>query len=128
MKNTKTASNKNFGIVFSVFFLILFLYFFIFKNLISILLLSLSLIFLLLGLFSSPILTPLKNIWIRLGFLLGKFVSPIVLFLIYFTLVLLTKVILSLFKKDLMGLSIKNNYDSYWIKKNKNKTNMDLQF
>ena len=128
MKNTTTVSNKNFGIVFSIFFLILFLYFLIFKNLTSISLLSLSLIFLSLGLFSSPILTPLKNIWMSLGIFLGKFVSPIVLFFLYFTLVLLTKVILSIFKKDPMGLNVKNNYNSYWIKKDKKKTNMDLQF
>ena len=45
-----------------------------------------AIVFLILGLVNAKILTPLNKYWIKFGDILGKLVSPIVMFLIFFTL------------------------------------------
>lgn len=122
----KISSNKSFGIIFSIFFLILGIYPLLNHQDINIIFVLLSLLFLILGLINSKILTPLNSNWIKFGIFLGKIISPLVMLLVYFTIVLLTKVFLLIFKKDVLKLKFKNK-DSYWIKV-KNKVNMSKQF
>ena len=124
MKN----NNKSFGIVFSIFFGILFLYFYSESSAFNYYLLSLSLIFLILGLANSKILTPLNKSWIKLGDILGKIIAPIVMSIVYFLIVFPTKIFLFLIGKDILNLKINNNQKSYWQKRNKNYTSMDNQF
>ena len=89
---------------------------------------SLSLIFLTLGLLNSKILSPLKKSWIRLGEILGKFISPILMSLIYFLIVFPTNLILKIMNKDILSLTINKKKNTYWQKKNKIKSTMDNQF
>jgi hypothetical protein len=124
MKN----NNKSFGIVFSIFFGILFLYFYSKSSVFNYYLLSLSLIFLILGLTNSKFLTPLNKSWIKLGDILGKIIAPIVMSIVYFLIVFPTKIFLFLIGKDILNLKINNNEKSYWQKRNRNYTSMDNQF
>ena len=124
MKN----NNKSFGIVFSIFFGILFLYFYFNSSVFNYYLLSLSLIFLILGLTNSKILTPLNKSWIKLGDILGKIIAPIVMSIVYFLIVFPTKIFLFLIGKDILNLKINKNEKSYWQKRNRNYTSMDNQF
>jgi len=124
MKN----NNKSFGIVFSIFFGILFLYFYSKSSVFNYYLLSLSLIFLILGLTNSKILTPLNKSWIKLGDILGKIIAPIVMSIVYFLIVFPTKIFLFLIGKDILNLKINKNEKSYWQKRNRNYTSMDNQF
>jgi len=124
MKN----NNKSFGIVFSIFFGILFLYFYSKSSVINYYLLSLSLIFLILGLANSKILTPLNKSWIKLGDILGKIIAPIIMSVVYFLIVFPTKIFLFLIGKDILNLKINNNEKSYWQKRTRNYTSMDNQF
>ena len=78
------SSNKSFGIVFSVVFLLVALWPILNENEIRFWALILSVIFLALGLLNSKILTPLKILWLKLGEKLGIIVSPIVMGIIYF--------------------------------------------
>lgn len=120
-------SNKSFGIVFSVFFLILTLYYFFNDSLnLSSLFLLLSILFLILGLNDSKILTPFNSVWTKFGFLLGKFVSPIIIGFIYFFVIFPTKLFLVLLKKDNLMLNNKSR-NTYW-KIYDNDSNMDNQF
>ena len=122
-------SNKSFGIVFFIFFLILSILTFKNNNLLGYILIIVSLIFLILGLKRSELLTPLNKLWIKFGFLLGKIISPIVMAFVYFSVVLLTKIFLLLIKKDILNLKLDENIKSYWIKINDNlKSNMKNQF
>ena len=120
-------SNKSFGIVFALFFLILTLYHLLNKNLdFAYLFIILSILFLVLGLSKSKVLTPLNIIWIKFGFLLGKYVSPIFIAAIYFIVIFPTKLFLILLKKD--NLMISNKFKkSYW-KTYDNNSNLDNQF
>ena len=124
MKN----NNKSFGIVFSIFFGILFIYFCSKSGVFNYYLLSLSLIFLILGLTNSKILTPLNKSWIKLGDILGKIIAPIVMSIVYFLIVFPTKNFLFLIGKDILNLKINKNEKSYWQKRNRNYTSMDNQF
>ena len=83
-KNTKLPTNKNFGIVFSLIFLIISLFPLINDGSLRIWSLIVSTVFLFLGLINSKILTPLNKIWFRFGLLLGRIVSPVIIGVIFF--------------------------------------------
>ena len=123
----KVSSNRSFGIVFFVVFLIVALW--PLKNNLDIRIWSLiiSFIFLILGIFNSKLLSPLNKIWFKFGILLGKIISPIVMGLIFFTVVTPTAIILKIFKKDVLSLK-KSKSNSYWKKKTNYKTGMKNQF
>jgi hypothetical protein len=127
MDDVKISSNKSFGIVFFVVFLIIGLFPLINDQEIKIWSILTSLIFLILGLINSKILTPLNKIWFKFGILLGKIVSPIVMGLIFFLVVTPIALIMKILKKDLLNLRY-NNDKSYWIEKNEPKSKMKNQF
>ena len=127
MSKIKVGSNKSFGIVFFVFFLIIGLYPLINEGNTRIWSIVISIIFLILGLINSQILTPLNILWFKFGMLLGRFVSPIVMGLVFFLVVTPTGLIMKLFNKDLLKLR-KNKNSSYWIKRPKIKSEMKNQF
>ena len=127
MSRIKVGSNKSFGIVFFVFFLAVGLYPLINEDNIRIGSIVISIIFLILGLINSQILTPLNILWFKFGMLLGRFVSPIVMGLVFFLVVTPTGLIMKLFNKDLLKLR-KNKNSSYWIKRPETKSEMKNQF
>ena len=127
MKNIKLGSNRSFGIVFFIFFLIVATYPLYFGENIRIWSLALSFIFLVLGLLNSRILTPLNLIWFKFGMLLGRVVSPFVMGLVFFLVVTPTGLIMRMLKKDLLNLKKKSS-NTYWINREQTKTDMKNQF
>jgi hypothetical protein len=125
--NIKIGTNKSFGIVFFLFFLIVSL-FPLFKNEnIRVWSLIIAIIFLILGLLNSKFLTPLNKIWFKFGILLGNFVSPIVMSIVFFAIVTPTSLIMKALGKDLLNLK-KDNKKTYWIERSKIKSKMKNQF
>ena len=127
MDDIKISSNRSFGIVFFVFFLILGLYPLINGEEVIIWLLFISLIFLILGLTNSKILTPLNKIWFKFGIFLGKIISPLIMGVIFFFVVTPIGFIMRALGKDLLNLKY-NNKSSYWIEINGPKSKMKNQF
>ena len=129
MKNQKIkiGSNKSFGIVFSIVFLVIAFWPMLNGNEINYWLLAISIVFLILGLINSKILTPLNKIWFKFGILLGNVVGPIVMGIIFFLIVTPISIIMKLLGKDLINLK-KNNNNSYWIEKNNQKSKMKNQY
>ena len=84
MDDIRIGSNRSFGIVFFVVFLIITLYPLLNNENIRYWSLLVSLVFLILGLLNSNILTPLNKIWFKFGILLGKVISPIIMGIIFF--------------------------------------------
>ena len=84
-------------------------------------------LFLILGIVNSNILTPLKILWIKLGFFLGKIISPIILGFIFYFIVTPIALLLKIFRKDVLRLK-KNKTSTYWIEKSKIKSEMKNQF
>ena len=126
-KKIKIGSNRSFGIVFSIVFLIIALYPLINDDNIRIWSILLSLIFFILGLLNSKILSPLNRIWFKFGIILGGIVSPIIMGLVFFLVITPISLILRLFKKDTLNLK-KNDSMTYWIKKLDKKSKMKNQF
>tara|TARA_B100000787_G_scaffold142425_1_gene111722 strand:- start:723 stop:1112 length:390 start_codon:yes stop_codon:yes gene_type:complete len=125
--NIKIGTNKSFGIVFFIVFLIISILPILYDENIRIWSLVISIIFLILGLLNSSLLTILNKVWFKFGILLGNFVSPIVLGLVFFVVVTPTSILMRLFGKDLLNLK-KNDKKSYWIERSKIKSKMKNQF
>lgn len=125
--NVKISSNKSFGIVFFIFFLIISIYPLFNDGHIKIWLFFISIVFLTLGLLNSRILSPLNKIWFKFGILLGNIVSPIIMGVIFFLIVTPISIIMKLLGKNLLNLK-KDEKKTYWIKKNEIKSKMDNQF
>ena len=113
---TKVGSNKSFGIVFGIFFLIIFLWLLVKNGSLNYWFLSISIVFFILGFINSKILSPLNHIWAKFGFLLGKIISPLIMMIIFFGVVTPIGLFMKLLKKDLLSLK-KNNDKTYWINK-----------
>ena len=127
MDNIKIGSNRSFGIVFFIVFLLIALYPLINEENFRLWSLVISLIFLVLWLINSQILTPLNNLWFKFGILLGKIVSPIIMGIIFFFVVTPIGFIMRAIGKDLINLKYNNN-KSYWIEKTGPKSKMKNQF
>ena len=126
-KDIKIGSNKSFGIVFFVVFLLIGLWPILKGNELRIWSIVISLIFLTLGILNSKILTPFNKVWFRFGIFLGNFISPIIMGIVFFLVVTPTGLIMKLFRKDLINLR-KNNSSTYWIEKKDIKSSMKNQF
>ncbi len=123
----KLPSNKNFGIVFFIVFLIIALWPLLYEKEIRYWSIVLSIIFFILGILNAKILTPLNKVWFKFGVLLGAIISPVVLSLIFYLIITPISFILRIFGKDVLSLKYKNS-NSYWLKKETKKSSMKNQF
>ena len=126
-KDIKISSNRSFGLVFFVLFLVIGLWPLINDNEIKIWSIVISVVFLVLGLLNSKLLLPLNKLWFKFGLLLGKTISPLVMVIIFFLVVTPIGYLMRMLKKDLLNLKF-NNEKSYWIEKNEPKSKMKNQF
>ena len=127
MKDIKIGSNRSFGLVFFIVFLLISIYPILNDENIRTWSLLIALIFLFLGLFNSKILSPLNKIWFKFGLILGKVISPIIMGIIFFIVVTPIGLFMRILGKDLLNLKYNNN-KSYWIDKSGPKSKMRNQF
>ncbi len=123
MDKIQASSNKSFGIVFFIVFLIIALYPLLNQESIRIWSLIISIVFLFLGILNSILLSPLNFIWYRFGLFLGRFVSPVVMGIVYFLVVFPTFLFIKLFKKNYLNLEYDKSKKTYWITTEINKNN-----
>ena len=124
----KLPSNRNFGLVFFVFFLIIGLWPLLGTNEIRYWSIFFSVIFFLLGITNSKLLNPLNKIWFNFGILLGKIISPLIMVIIFFLIITPIGVIMRVFGKDILSLKYNKKNKSYWIEKIGPKSKMKNQF
>ena len=79
--------------------------------------LVISIIFLILGLINSKILTPLNRLWFKFGIFLGRIISPIIMALIFFLVVTPIGLIMRLLRKDLLNLKYNKKINLIGLKK-----------
>ena len=127
-KKIEKSTNRSFGLVFFIVFLIIGLWPLAHDGSVRFWSLIIASIFLFLGILNSKILTPLNVLWSKFGELLGIVIAPIVMAIIFFLVVTPTGLIMKMFGKDLLRNKFQINNESYWIKKEKNKSNMKKQF
>ncbi len=124
----KRSSNRSFGLLFFLVFLVIAFWPLTKKSEINLYLISIALIFFVLGILNSKILSPLNKAWIKLGEILGRIVAPVVMAIVYFIILTPISLLVRLFGKDLIGMKFSNDIKSYWVKRKKNLGSMDKQF
>ena len=125
----KIGSNRSFGFVFFiVFFIVAFWNFRGELSQIRTIPLYISLVFLILGLINSKLLTPLNKLWFKFGMLLGAIIAPFVMMLVFFIVVTPIGLIMKLMGKDLLNKKINKNVKSYWISRKDPMGTMKNQF
>ena len=127
MDNIKVGSNRSFGIVFFIVFFLIATYPLLSEGDLRLWSLFISIIFLILGILNSKILSPLNKVWFKFGIFLGKIVSPLVMGLIFFVVVTPIGILMRFLNKDLLNLKFNKN-STYWIEKNGPKSKMKNQF
>ena len=126
--NTKISSNRSFGILFFIVFFITSLWPLISRGDIIYWALIASLIFLVLGVLNSKLLTPLNKLWIKFGIFLGAITSPIVMGIIYFIVLTPIGALMRFLGKDLLRINKSKSLTTYWINRDKQKNTMKKQF
>ena len=123
----KVNSNRSFGIVFFVVFLLISFWPSIEGQSLRIWALTVSLIFLVLGLLNSKLLSPFNLIWVKFGEVLGRIIAPIAMGVVYFIIITPIGLFMRLIGKDLLRTKFSKN-NSYCIKREKNIGSMKRQF
>ena len=124
----KTSSNRNFGLVFFFVFLIVSLWPLLNGEPFRIWSIVIAIIFLILGLMNSKLLTPLNKLWFKFGLFLGSIVSPIIMGIVFFLVITPTGFVMKIMGKDLLNKKKDNDKKSYWINRSKTKSTMKQQF
>jgi len=122
------SSNRSFGIVFFIVFLLISLYPLLKEGNILIWSLIISLVFLILGLAKSKILFPFNRLWFKFGLSLGKLIGPIIMGIVYFVVVFPTFLLLKLFKRNYLNIKYEKNKSSYWVNVKDKQNTMRDQF
>ena len=127
MNDIKISSNRSFGLLFFLVFLLISIYPLLNGGNLRHWSLIISIIFLALGILNSKILTPLNKVWFKFGLFLGTIVSPIIMSIIFFFVVTPISFVMKVLGKDILNLK-QNNNNTYWIKKSGPKSKMKNQF
>ena len=125
---TEKSSEKSFGVIFSIVFLIVSLYPLINSEGLRIWALAVSIIFFLLAFAVPKILSVPNQLWFKFGLLLGSIITPIIMAMVYFITVVPTGIIMRLLGKDLLKQKLDNNAKSYWIKRSEPMGSMRNQY
>ena len=124
----KLPSDRNFGLVFFIVFLLIALWPILNNNDIRIWSLIISFVFLALGSINSKLLTPLNKLWFKFGIFLGSIIAPIIMGIVFFLVVTPTGLIMKILKKDLLKLKNNNNSNTYWLEKDNSNSSLRNQF
>ena len=117
MNKIKISSNRNFGLVFFFVFLIVRIWPIISGESIRIWSVAISLVFLILGLMNSKVLTPLNKLWFKFGIILGAIVAPVIMSIIFFLVITPIGLIMKIMGKDLLNKKYDRIKKTYWIKR-----------
>lgn len=129
IENLNNDKLKKFGLIWSVLFLIITFYIFLFHNhKILYETLVLSILFFITSLFIPTFLKYFYIVWVKIGEFIGYYLSIIIMFFIYFFLFTPISICLSLFGKDLLNKKIYLTKKSYWITRVNQPNSMKKQF
>ena len=128
MNKIKISSNRNFGLVFFIIFLIVSLWPLTYGGSIRIWLVIISMVFLILGIMNSKLLTPLNKLWVKFGMILGTIVAPIIMGVVFFLVVTPIGLVMRIMGKDLLNKKYDKKKKTYWINRNTNMGSMKKQF
>lgn len=122
------GSEKSFGIIFAVVFLLISLYPLGENKDLDLWPLIISLIFFLIAYLAPKVLSVPNKLWFKFGMALGSIFAPVVMALVYFSTVVPIGLIMKLLGKDLLRQKLDKNAKSYWIERNEPMGSMKDQF
>jgi len=122
--NSKLSAARRFGIFFSIISAFTLSYFYINNNILLIIIFSFITVFLLFtATFIPKTLIKFNELWMSLGYFLGRIANPIILGGLFFAIISPIAIVTKLFGRD--ELKLKKDYkNSYWIEKNHNEFNL----
>lgn len=112
------SSDRSFGIVFGVVFLIIALWPLLSSGGVRIWSVIASASFFVVAFVLPKLLAPLNRLWMRFGLLLHHIVSPVVLGILFYLFVTPMGLVMRLFGKDFLRLRFDSSSRSYWIERN----------
>ena len=124
----KRGSERSFGIVFAIVFLLIGIYPLTDGSEIRLWSLIIALIFFMLAYVAPQYLSVPNKLWFKLGFLLGAVVSPIVMALVYYSTVAPIGMFMKLLGKDSLNKKIDSSAKTYWIERDQPVGSMKNQF
>lgn len=113
----KTSSDRSFGLVFAVVFLLVGLYPILAGGPVRTWSLAVAGGFLIVALLAPRVLAPLNRLWTRFGIFLHRIVSPIVLAAILYLVITPVAVVMRLLGKDPLRTRFDPDARSYWIER-----------
>ena len=122
------SSSRSFGIVFFIVFIIISLWPLTYDSQIRVWSMFIAIVFLILGLINSKLLTPLNRLWFKFGILLGALVAPIVMGIVFFLVVTPIGLFMRIMGNDLLNRKKDKKKETYWIKRDKPIGTMKRQF
>lgn len=111
----KTSSDRSFGVVFAVVFLIVGLWPLLGDAMPRTWALIVAAVFLAAALIRPQVLSPLNRLWMKFGLLLHKVTNPVIMGLVFFLAVTPTALIMRALGKDPLHRKIDKAAASYWI-------------
>ena len=124
----KIGSEKSFGIFFAFIFMVIGFLPLIEGNSPRLWALSISILFLMLAIFSPKTLKIPNKLWFKFGIFLGGIIAPICMAIIFATTIVPIGLTLRLFGKDLLRFKLNPSAKSYWIKRIDEPQSMKYQF
>jgi len=128
MNKIKISSNRNFGLVFFIVFLIVGTWPLTNEEPVIIWSVIISSVFLILGLMNSKLLTPLNKLWFKFGMILGAIVAPVVMGVVFFLVITPIGLFMQIIGKDLLKKRYDKKKETYWIKRDQPVRTMKKQF
>lgn len=113
----KASSNRSFGWVFTAVFLILAVWPLVFGGAVRWWSLCVAVAFALVTIAAPKLLTVPNRLWMRLGLLLNRIISPIALAILFYGVVTPMGALKRVFGKDNLHLRNDASDTSYWIKR-----------
>ena len=113
----RIGSERNFGIVFAAFFLALALWPIVRGDPIRMWSLIVAGLFLGVAFFLPHFFAAPNRLWFQFGLLLGKFLTPIFMAILFLTAILPVALVLRLLGKDIIRLRLEPTLDTYWVPK-----------
>ena len=124
----KISSNRSFGLVFFIVFLIIAIWPLMYADPIRIWSVVVSLVFLILGLLDSKLLIPLNLLWFKFGNMLGAVIAPIAMAVVFFLVITPIGFIMKIIRIDSLNKKYDKKRKTYWIKRNLPINTMKRQF
>jgi hypothetical protein len=122
------STEKNFGLIFSLLFFIIGIYFFKINFYISIVLIIVSSFFLVAAIYFNKVLIVPNLIWYKIGVLLSKITTPVIMAVLYFLVVTPTALLYFFLQKKQYITKIDKKKTSYWIERNEPLESMNEQY